>query len=179
MNDPILYSTFFLTLLLFVGLFFFIRASVKERTEKLTLMAETSEDALLAQLRAYFEQRAYQVQSIDAVGEQVIFGGLARPSWFLAIFLSLLAAIGLLCLSLVISFLYPLLAPGIFLTTLLSPGAGLFYWRSAGRFEKIALKLEPIPHSQIEEQTRITLIGHRDELSELQQALSLKVVSSV
>ncbi|PSF32119.1 cofactor assembly of complex C subunit B [Aphanothece hegewaldii CCALA 016] len=177
MNTPILYSTFFLTLLMFIGLFFFIRASVKERTEKLTLMAEISEDSLLSQLKTYFAQRAYKVQSINAEDNQVTFQGMVQPSWFLAIFLSILAAVGLFCLSLVITYLSPAFSPWILVITFLSPGAGLFYWKKAGRLEKISLKLEPIPLSQIEEQTRITVIGHRDELSELQQALSLKLVS--
>lgn len=162
---------------MFIGLFFFIRASVKERIEKLTLMAETSEDSLLAQLKTYFDQRAYQVQSIDAEDNQVTFQGFVRPSWFLAIFLSFLAAVGLFCLGLIISYLYPSLSPWILLITLVAPGAGLFYWKKAGRLEKISLKLESIPLSQIKEQTWITVIGHRDELSELQQALSLKSVS--
>jgi hypothetical protein len=162
---------------MFIGLFFFIRASVKERIEKLTLIAETSEDSLLSQLKTYFDQRAYQVQSIDAEDNQVTFQGFVRPSWFLAIFLSFLAAVGLFCFSLIITYLYPSFSPWILLITLLSPGAGLFYWKKAGRLEKVSLKLESIPLSQIEEQTRITVIGHRDELSELQQALSLKLVS--
>lgn len=162
---------------MFIGLFFFIRASVKERIEKLTLIAETSEDSLLAQLKTYFDQRAYQVQSIDAEDNQVTFQGFVRPSWFLAIFLSFLAAVGLFCFGLIITYLYPLFSPWMLLITLLAPGAGLFYWKKAGRLEKVSLKLESIPLSQIEEQTRITVIGHRDELSELQQALSLKSVS--
>lgn len=177
MNETVIYSTFFLTLLLLIGLFFFIRASVKERTEQLTLLAETSEDSFLSQLKTYFERRAYQVQSIDADENQVIFQGFVRPSWFLAIFLSLLAAIGLICLGLVITFIYPALSPGILLLGFLAPGAGLYYWKKAGRIEKVSLKLEPASLAQTDGQTRITVIGHRDELSELQQALSLKIIS--
>ncbi|MEQ8754914.1 MAG: cofactor assembly of complex C subunit B, partial [Coleofasciculus sp. G1-WW12-02] len=43
MSTPILSSTFLLTLLLAVGLFFFIRASVKDRTQKVQLIAQEPE----------------------------------------------------------------------------------------------------------------------------------------
>jgi hypothetical protein len=50
MEAMVIYSSFFLTLLMLIGLFFFIRASVKERIEQITLVAESSEDAILEQL---------------------------------------------------------------------------------------------------------------------------------
>ena len=105
MDTTILSSTFLLTLLLAVGLFFFIRASVKDRTQQVQLIASEPEESLLARLQHYFEQRAYRVADVDAATRQVIFQGFVRPSWFLAIFLTVLAACGILCLSLVLSFL--------------------------------------------------------------------------
>ncbi|XTZ11367.1 MAG: cofactor assembly of complex C subunit B, partial [cyanobacterium endosymbiont of Rhopalodia yunnanensis] len=47
MNLPVLSSTFFLTLLLMMGLFFFIRASAKDRTERIKLTSRESIDQLL------------------------------------------------------------------------------------------------------------------------------------
>ena len=88
MNTPVLSSTFFLTLLLMVGLFFFIRASVKVRTEQVLLISEVPKTSLLEQLKDYFKQRAYNVTSSDAAQDTMTFEGLVRPSWFLAIFLS-------------------------------------------------------------------------------------------
>ena len=92
MNTTILSSTLLLTLLLAVGLFFFIRASVKDRTEQVKLIAEQPEESLLTQLQEYFDQRAYRIDSVDAATNHVTFSGFVRPSWFLAIFLTLLAA---------------------------------------------------------------------------------------
>jgi len=173
-NTPILSSTFFLTLLLAIGLFFFIRASVKDRTEQVKLLAEQSEESLLAQLQQYFDQRAYQVTAVDAAQNRVTFQGVVRPSWFLAIFLTLLAACGFLCLALVLSLLFPGIGSIFLALMLLAPAAGLFYWQRAKRPEQVSLKLETISSEAKETQSLITVTAHRDELAALQEALHLK-----
>lgn len=107
MNSAIIPSTFLLILLLAVGLFFFIRASVKDRTEQVKLISEQAQESILQQLQAYFAQRAYRVAKVDDRENQVTFEGVVRPSFFLAVFLTLLAAAGTLCLALVLSMLIP------------------------------------------------------------------------
>lgn len=174
MDTTILSSTFLLTLLLAVGLFFFIRASVKDRTQQVQLITSEPEASLLARLQNYFEQRAYRVADVDAATHQVTFQGFVRPSWFLAIFLTVLAACGILCLSLVLSFLYPKFASIFSGLVLLAPAAGVFYWKKAGRSEQVALKVEAIATPDVGTQSLITITAHRDELIELQQALQLK-----
>ncbi len=174
MNTTILSSTFLLTLLLAVGLFFFIRASVKDRTEQVRLIALEPEDSLLTRLQQYFDQRAYQVAAVDAATHQVTFQGFVRPSWFLAIFLTVLAACGILCLSLVLSMLYPTLTVVFVALVLLAPAAGVFYWQNAGRSEQVFLKVEAVPTQNTQPQSLITVTAHRDELISLQQALNLK-----
>ncbi|HSF73309.1 MAG TPA: cofactor assembly of complex C subunit B, partial [Microcoleus sp.] len=47
MNTAVLPSTFVLTLLLAVGLFFFIKASVKDRIEQVKLASESAQESLL------------------------------------------------------------------------------------------------------------------------------------
>ena len=141
-NNPILSSTFFLTLLLMVGLFFFIRASVKDRTQQLQLVAEESVESLWPTLQQYFSQRAYRVASTEAQDNLVVFQGFVKPSLFLAIFLTVLGICGLLCLAVVLSFLFPAFGSLFFLLILLGPGSGIFYWRKAGRIEEVALKVE-------------------------------------
>jgi len=174
MNTTILSSTFLLTILLSVGLFFFIKASVKDRTQAVQLISGQPQESLLPQLQQYFTQRAYRVAAVDAAQNQVVFQGFVRPSWFLAIFLSLLAAVGLLCLSLVLSQLFPGAATLFLGLELLSPLAGLFYWQKAGRTEQVSLKLEDSPREGTEQaQSLITVTAHRDELAALQQALNL------
>jgi hypothetical protein len=177
-NTPILSSTFFLTLLLLVGLVFFIRASVKERIQQVQFIADLPEELLLSQLQTYFEQRAYRIASIDAEQQQVTFQGRVRPSGFLAVFLTLLAACGVFCLALVLSFLYPLFTRFFLGLTLLSPLAGWFYWRKAERVEQVLLKVEPVERAPGQSpQSLMTAIAHRDELAQLQKALPLCAAS--
>lgn len=167
MNTFIVPSTLLLTLLLFVGLFFFIRASVKDRTKEVRLVSEQAEASLMVQLQQYFQERSYKVAKIDTEQDSVTFEGIVRPSVFLAIFLTLLAAIGMLCLGLVLSLLFPSFGMIFLSLVLLSPAAGVFYWKKARRKEQVSLKLE-------DTKSRITVTAHRDEILQLQQALRLK-----
>lgn len=171
MIQPVIASTLLLTVLLMIGLFFFIRASVKDRTQEVRLLSDQSEDSLLTQLRAYFGQRSYRVAAIDATLNQVTFEGEVRPSVFLAVFLSFLASVGVLCLVLVLSMVLPDWSNFSFGLLLLSPLAGVFYWKGAGRVEKVSLKVEP---SSDTSQSVITVRAHRDELEALQRSLELK-----
>ncbi|MGB3695756.1 MAG: cofactor assembly of complex C subunit B [Spirulinaceae cyanobacterium] len=175
MNNPILSSTFFLTLLLMVGLFFFIRASVKERIEQLQLVAEESAESLRPALQQYFSQRAYRVASSEPQDNLVIFQGFVKPSLFLAIFLTVLAVCALLCLAVVLSFLFPASGGLFLLLTILAPLSGIFYWRKAGRIEEVALKIEQDDSNN--QQSLVTVTGHRDELAQLKQAWPLRIAS--
>ena len=168
--NTILSSTLLLTLLMSVGLIFFIRASVKDRTQEVKLVSEQAPESLLAQLQQYLQARSYRLTGIDA--QNFTFEGFVRPSVFLAIFLTLLAAVGILCLALVWSMLLPRLSVVFLCLVLLSPAAGVFYWQRAGRSEQVSLKVET--HSETHSQSQITVIAHRDELLELQRALQLK-----
>ncbi|MBD2770768.1 cofactor assembly of complex C subunit B [Iningainema tapete] len=172
MDTAILPSTLLLTMLLSVGLFFFIRASTKDRTQQVQLVSSRDEATLMPQLQEYFLSRSYRVAAVDREQNSVIFEGFVRPSWFLAVFLTLLAAIGLICISLVLSLLFPHLGTVLFATVLLSPFSGIFYWQKAGRPEKVKLMVEPT-HGEQNKLSKITVVAHRDELLELQTALQL------
>lgn len=174
MDTAIVPSTLLLTLLLSVGLFFFIRAATKDRTEQAQLVSEQDEATLMPQLQEYFRLRSYRVAKVDREQNQVTFEGFVQPSWFLAVFLTLLAAIGLACLSLVVSLLAPAFGTVSLGILLLAPLSGLFYWRKAGRLERVLIKLEATPKEQ-HPTSRITVIAHRDELLELQRVLQLKI----
>lgn len=175
MDTAILPSTLLLTVLLSVGLFFFIRASTKDRLEIAQLVSEQDEAALLPQLQEYFRLRSYRVAVVDREKNQVTFEGFVKPSWFLAVFLTLLALAGLVCLSLVLSLLLPQFSTLLSAIGPLSPLSGLFYWKKAGRLEKVLLKLEGTSSKQ-NSSSQITVIAHRDELSQLQKALQLKII---
>jgi hypothetical protein len=177
MDLPVISSTFLLTLLLGVGLFFFIRASVKDRTEEMTFRVVNSEEATLKQVQDYFEQRAYRLAKVDPENNRVTYEGFVRPSWFLASFLTLLAAIGLLCLSLVWWTVLPKGGVWFLCVLLLSPLAGWFYWKNAARPERVAVAIASAPsdrHGESESaasELEIVLIGHRDELATFRQTL--------
>jgi Flp pilus assembly protein TadB len=172
MQTSVLSSTFFLTLLLAVGLFFFIKASVKDRIQQMQLTCEQSQDMLWEQLKSYFQQRAYYAIAEDATQKQITFEGHVRPSWFLAIFLSALAAVGLLCLALVLALLFPEPAANfVYALVLLAPLAGVFYWRGANRTEQVKIQVQPHSESHTNHQSMVTAIGHRDELATLKQTL--------
>lgn len=178
MDRPVLISTFFLTLLLLVGLFFFIRASVKDRTESVQFVVDQPEPEITQQLHQYFQKRAYEVDASAASDTSAVtLLGFVRPSLFLAIFLSLLAAIGFFCLALVVSLLLPSQSQWPFIFPLLAPLAGWFYWQGAARVEKVQFRVQPSPDEQPERDRNsslVTVVAHRDELLVLQQALSLQ-----
>ena len=172
MNLPVIPSTFFLTLLMMIGLFFFIRASVKDRTKQIQLVPSENEDVLLKKLQEYFESRAYQLTTVEPEAKQITFKGFVQPSLFLAILLSLLAVVGFFCLALVLFLLFPNANNLLWLLVILSPLAGVFYWRKAGRWEEILLKVVTRQGSQ----NLVSVTAHRDELIQLQANLSVQTV---
>jgi len=172
MTDLVLPSTFFLTALLAIGLFFFLRASVKDRTEQLELWSELPQTSLLERLQTHLESRAYRLVKVDAETNQATFEGYVRPSWFLALFLSGLAGVGLLCLSLVVTYAQPALGALPLALVLLAPLAGYFYWRGAGRSEQVVLQVETVEREAAPPRQRAIATAHRDELLELRRALA-------
>lgn len=168
MTDTVIPSTLFLTLLMMVGLFFFIRASTKDRTERLILDPPVAAVTTLDALTAYFEQRAYQVQTRDGSTQQVILTGQVRPSWFLAGFLTSLAAIGCLCFALVLASLFPGVGVAFGGLLILAPVAGWFYWQRANREEQITMQANPQDDGSTP--NRVVVTAHRDELIALEQA---------
>ncbi|MBF2015051.1 MAG: cofactor assembly of complex C subunit B [Rivularia sp. T60_A2020_040] len=173
MDTAILPSTLLLTLLMSVGLFFFIRASTKDRTETARLVSPLNEASLMPQLKEYFRARSYRVAAVDPQQNKVTMTGFVKPSWFLAIFLTVLAAVGFMSLSLVLSLLFSSQSILFYGIVFLSPLSGIFYWNKAGRVENVSLTVEG---TDSEQNTKITVIAHRDEIISLEQALQLKRV---
>lgn len=172
--DPILSSTFLLTLLLLVGLGFFVRASVKDRTELADFVTPMDDVALLEQLQQYFERRAYRVMAVEPEQGRVRLEGIVSASVFLAIFLSLLAATGLGCIALVLALTFPAVGWGFAPLVLLAPMAGVFYWRGAVRPETVSFQVLSMGDAQAEAVTRLQVSAHRDEIITLQSQLGLK-----
>lgn len=169
LDQPVISSTLLLTLLLMVGLFFFIRASIKDRTEQIELLATEPEESVFAKLQDYFEKRSYQITNVDGVNNAVTYQGFVPPSGFLSVFLSLLAGLGLLCIALVLGMLFPSVGYGFMGLLILAPAAGVFYWNKAGKTEKIILQITRAVLPEHEVAQRITITAHRDELIQLRQ----------
>lgn len=152
-----------------IGLFFFIRASVKDRTKQIQLVPSETEDVLLKRLQEYFESRAYQITNVDPENKQITFKGFVQPSVFLAVLLSMLAVVGFSCLALVLFLLFPDANSLVWLVVMLAPLAGVFYWRKAGRWEEILLKVI----SRADSPNLVSITAHRDELIQLEANLSV------
>ena len=170
---PVLNSILFITLLLAVGLFFFIRASTKDRIEQMILETSDSEADLLPRLEAYFADRAYRIAAVDRDTDIVTFEGLVRPSVFLATLLTGLAACGALCIALVLSMLFPAVGSWFALLLVVAPLAGWFYWQGSSRIEQVRLKV--VAQEDEKSPTSIRISGHRDELAVFQETLQLCV----
>ena len=179
--DVALPSAFGLTFLLFIGLGFFIRASTKDRTEKALYTSQLDDVSLMEALQRYFEGRAYQVTDVNDNTGQISLAGTVQASLFLAVFLGSLAAIGLLCLALVLTITLPNLGYLPYGLLLLSPIAAWFYWRGATREEYVTFQLidaSATSPSQPTHQTQLTLSAHRDELAVLESQVPLKRIET-
>lgn len=161
-------STLMLTILLAIGLFFFLRASSKDRKENRLYLSSRSIESLGSALRSHLQSRAYRLQSTDSEGIAT-FVGEARGSVGLAAFLTGLAGLGLACLALVLHTLEPQWGGWPWMLVLASPWAGWSYWQRSQRLEQIRLKLQEEGSG-----SRLWVEGHRDELDILAATFALQ-----
>ncbi|NJM76111.1 MAG: cofactor assembly of complex C subunit B [Acaryochloridaceae cyanobacterium RU_4_10] len=169
MDSLVLPSTFFLTLLITIGLFFFIRASTKARIETATWTLSQPDKQVLQEVTQYLEGRAYRLESVDRDRNQVVFAGLVRASLGLAIFLSILAAVGALCFGLVLAVQFPQLGYSGLWSVVVAPLAGWFYYHKSQRTEQVKLSIKSGDSGY---PTRLRAIAHRDEIAALQANLN-------
>lgn len=168
---PTIYSTLVLTILLFIGLISFLRGSIRDRTtDALFAAGELTDDRLLMQVRDHFKQRTYKVIEIDPDRDVAVLLGQVKPSLFLAIFMTILAATGLVCLGVVLGTLIPDLENLWLWSLTISPIAGIFYWRGVPRERKVSLQLLP--------DAKLKVRAHKDEIEELQRSLNLQKIDS-
>ncbi|AGF53396.1 slr0589 [Synechocystis sp. PCC 6803] len=173
MDLPVLGSTLFFTIFSLIGLIFFIRSSVKDRTQRIRAWIDNPEAGILDEIKTYFNNRAYRITNIDPVQQAITFEGNVQASPFLAVFLSLLAALGLLCLALVLAVFWPQRGFLFFFLLWLAPLAGTFYWQKAARVEAITLEVGDPDQPSHPGQYPLTITAHRDELRELQAQFPL------
>lgn len=161
-------STLLLTLLLAIGLVFFLRAASKDRTTTVEVRSSRPALEVLPALSTWLEQRGWQAQATDPEQRSLQFRGRVSSSPALALLLSLLGSLGAGCLGLVLRQLQPALGWWPLLLALFGPLAGALYQRRAAREESVELRL--ISHDQATG-SALRLRAHRDELIAMEQEL--------
>ena len=164
-------STLLLTILLAIGLFFFLRASSKDRTTVVEITSSLKPIEVLNVMYEWLDLRGWNQTGGDFDQRILIFKGQVVSSKFLAIFLGLLGGFGSCALGLVIIQIYPTLGWWPILLGLIGgPLSGMIYFKKSAREEKFELRL--ISNEDNEEMTLIRLRAHRDELISLENELS-------
>ena len=168
-------STFLLTILLSIGLFFFLRASSKDRTTTIEISTETDPIETLNIICGWLKLRGWNQVGGNSDQKTLTFKGQVTSSNSLAIFLSVLGGLGSCSLGLVIRQIYPNLSWWPILLGLIGgPISGIIYSKKSKREETFEFRLL----DEFDKSTKLRLRAHRDELisleKELQDKLQLK-----
>ena len=166
-------STLLLTILLAIGLFFFLKASSKDRTTIVEISSSQKPVIVLNGLCEWLNLRGWKQTGGDFEQRILIFKGQVVSSKFLAIFLGFLGGCGSCALGLVIIQLYPELSWWPILLGLIGgPLSGVIYLKKSAREEKFELKLI---NENDNDSTFMRLRAHRDELISLEKDLGEKL----
>ena len=114
----------------------------------------------------YFQARAYRLgeppEDVTTPTDWTHVVGTVRPSLFLAVFLSGLSAVGLLCFGLVLATVFESYGAIFFGLVLLAPLTAVIYWKKAKREERVAFRVLPDDSG-----SALTVRAHRDEIIQL------------
>jgi hypothetical protein len=161
-------STLLLTLLLAIGLVFFLRAASKDRTTVVDVQSPRPALEVLEGLVAWLKLRGWHPTAKDPQRQVLSFSGQVQASLALAVLLTCLASLGAVSLGLVLHQLFPAVGWWVLALALLGPLAGRIYWRRASRPESLELRL--INESAGGGST-LRLRAHRDELIAMEKEL--------
>ena len=162
-------STLLLTLLLAIGLVFFLRAASKDRTTVVDVYSSKPPVEVLTGISHWLEERGWIRDGGDLEKQLLRFRGSVASSNGLAVLLSIYGTVGAACLGLVLFQLFPILSWWPLLLALLGPLAGLIYQRRSERVEALELRLISPPESN---RSALRLRAHRDELIAMELELS-------
>ncbi len=168
-------SILLLTILLAIGLVFFLRAASKDRTTVIDISSPLPPLEVLDGITIWLNARGWKNDGGDISRKVLRFNGKVSSSTGLAIFLSFLGGVGASCLGLVLSQLFPVLGYWpLMLAVFGAPAAGIIYRSRSARVESLELRLMNEKNGSI-----LRLRAHRDELiaMELDLAKSLKLKS--
>jgi len=165
-------STFLLTILLSIGLFFFLRASSKDRTTTIDISTETDQIETLNIICSWLKLRGWNQVGGNSEKKTLTFTGQVTSSNSLAIFLSVLGGLGSCSLGLVIRQIYPNLSWWPILLGLIGgPISGIIYSKKSKREETFEFRLL----DEFDKSTKLRLRAHRDELISLEKELQDKL----
>jgi len=175
------YTTLGLYALSFPGIWSQIKRSTSAKVKRKTFIsdgeaAEKGKDLRqqAGEIMAYMKANNYEV--VEA-GETITFRGLVKKSVSQAFFLTFCTVLGMSSLALVLQIqLQDLTLPVIgqpnwFYLVLLSPYAGIYYWKSGDRVDDIKVKLSS---NDEETENEITIEGNDDEIERLWRTLELQ-----
>ena len=163
-------STLLLTILLAIGLVFFLRAASKDRSTVVDVQSPLPALEVLNGVSFWLENRGWKRNGGNVEEKLLLFNGSVASSTFLSIFLSCLGGLGSACLGLVLIQLYPSLNwwP-LLLAVIGAPLAGIIYRIKSKRQESLELKLLS---SELSNTSILRIKAHRDELIAIQLELS-------
>ncbi len=169
-------STLLLTILLAIGLIFFLRAASKDRTTVVEVYSPRPPLEVLNGISQWLEERGWRPDGGDVERQLLCFTGNVASSQMLAILLSVFGIAGSGCLGLVLIQLYPSLGWWPLLLACLGPIAGLVYQKRANRSESLEVRLMDKGEGK---GSTLRIRAHRDELiaMEVQLAKSLELAS--
>ena len=166
-------STLFLTILLAIGLFFFLKASSKDRTTIIDISSSKKPVEVLNEVCNWLKIRGWKQIEVNSDKKILTFRGQVVSSKSLAIFLSILGGLGSCALGLVLVQIYPLLSWWPILLGLVGgPISGVVYFKNSRREELFEFKL--INDNEFTS-TQLRLKAHRDELIAFENDLKDKL----
>ena len=166
-------STLLLTILLAVGLFFFLKASSKDRTTIIDISSTKKNIEVLNEVCNWLKARGWQQIKVNSDQKILTFKGQVVSSKSLAIFLSILGGLGSCALGLVLIQIYPFLNWWPILLGLVGgPISGLVYFKNSQREEIFEFKLINENEKKF---TQLRLSAHRDELIAFENDLKDKL----
>ncbi|KAG6383227.1 hypothetical protein SASPL_157034 [Salvia splendens] len=139
-------ASYYTSLGLFVisvpGLWSLIKRSVKSKVVKKTLVREgegkKAPNQVAGEILSFFTRNNFVVSDR---GETIVFEGVMVPSRGQAALLTFCTCISLASVALVLTITYPDIGNNWFWLTILSPLAGVYYWKKASRKEQIQVKV--------------------------------------
>ncbi|KAK4490542.1 hypothetical protein RD792_001224 [Penstemon davidsonii] len=169
-------ASYYTSLGLFVisvpGLWSLIKRSVKSKVVKKTFIGEGEKtkkapNQVAGEILSFFTRNNFAVSDR---GETITFEGIMVPSRGQAALLTFCTCISLASVALVLTITFPDVGNNWFLLTILSPLAGVYYWKKASRKEQIKVRMIMAEDGTLSE---IIVQGDDQQVEQMRKELEL------